>query len=411
LFDDPLGTVWEGVSGGTGAPVAVRVFDGPVVEGPDACGRLRRRLAETPQIQHPNVALVLSYEVVDHGTSFMTMEPLRGETLAQRLERDGTIPLQEAAEIGAALARGLAAGHALGVTHGGIEPELVFLTPRGPKLLGFGIGDLARGQMSDGEATAANDVLEVRQLVRMMAADFFGEGNGERSLRSRAMSGETVVNTALSLDPAFRPSAVELAAALGGAPIDARSPAIPNRVPEAAPKKREQPETDELERERIEKEQAEREGARREEAERERAARERREERKRLAAQPRSAGEVRRTTRRAVAAAVVITLLLSAGVRALVISRNEASPTPSDAQSASPSTSPPSSPTPAIVPATVPDITGMTLQNAVARIHEAKLEVGDVVPVGGLPGRVVRTDPTPGEAVTAGTRVTIFMGS
>jgi beta-lactam-binding protein with PASTA domain len=63
------------------------------------------------------------------------------------------------------------------------------------------------------------------------------------------------------------------------------------------------------------------------------------------------------------------------------------------------------------VPATVPDVTGKTIPTAVTRIHEANLEVGDIVPIAGTPGRVVRTDPTPGEAVTAGTHVTIYIGA
>jgi beta-lactam-binding protein with PASTA domain len=59
----------------------------------------------------------------------------------------------------------------------------------------------------------------------------------------------------------------------------------------------------------------------------------------------------------------------------------------------------------------VPDLEDLTIPTAVERLHGANLEVGEVIPIEGTPGRVVRTDPTPGEAVTAGTRVTIYFGS
>src|SRR5712691_2727885 len=95
VFQDPLGTVWDAVVGATGARVAIRVFEGPVVGTQDARRRLRSRLRATPQIRHPNVALVFNHEVNDKGYAFVTMEELRGETLSQRLARDGPVPLEE----------------------------------------------------------------------------------------------------------------------------------------------------------------------------------------------------------------------------------------------------------------------------------------------------------------------------
>jgi hypothetical protein len=78
-------------------------------------------------------------------------------------------------------------------------------------------------------------------------------------------------------------------------------------------------------------------------------------------------------------------------------------PTPS-------ATSEPPSPEP-IVPATVPALLGKPLERATGLLERAGLVVGSVIPVLGEEGVVVRTDPTQGEAVPAGTVVDLFVGS
>jgi hypothetical protein len=78
--------------------------------------------------------------------------------------------------------------------------------------------------------------------------------------------------------------------------------------------------------------------------------------------------------------------------------------------SSSPSGTPSTSATPAIAGATVPDVLGRRMGPATDLLERAGLVVGAVTEVPGDRGRVVRTDPTPGEAVVAGTVVAIFVG-
>jgi len=162
-FRLPVGTVWAALDGGTGRRLSILVFEHTLVGSREARGTLRSRLRTTPQIAHPHVVVAYYAEVAENGPSFMTMEALAGETLGERLAREGSIPDLEATELGEVLAGGVAAAHALGVTHGGIGPDLVLLTTDGPKLLGFGVGDLVGGGAVP--ASPADDLRALAELI------------------------------------------------------------------------------------------------------------------------------------------------------------------------------------------------------------------------------------------------------
>jgi serine/threonine protein kinase/tetratricopeptide (TPR) repeat protein len=89
-------------------------------------------------LSHPNV-LVLFDIGSESGVTWAVTELLEGETLRARLDR-GAIPWRRAAEIGAAVAEGLAAAHARGIIHRDIKPANIFITNDGRvKILDFGL--------------------------------------------------------------------------------------------------------------------------------------------------------------------------------------------------------------------------------------------------------------------------------
>jgi hypothetical protein len=127
-----MGTVYRARDLVLGRDVALKVVRRAVDELPES------EAQHTARLNHPNV--VTLYQVCRHeDRTVLVLELLRGETLADRLER-GSLALDDALAIGADIAAALAHAHALGVTHHDLNPRNVFLTEDGPtKLLDFGL--------------------------------------------------------------------------------------------------------------------------------------------------------------------------------------------------------------------------------------------------------------------------------
>ena len=81
------------------------------------------------------------------GTTYLVMEHLAGESLAQRLTH-GPLPSQQALDLGAEIADALDAAHKHGIIHRDLKPGNVMLTGRmdaggeSAKLLDFGLAKL-----------------------------------------------------------------------------------------------------------------------------------------------------------------------------------------------------------------------------------------------------------------------------
>ncbi len=95
------------------------------------------------QIQHPNVVTV--YEVGhEDGMYYFAMERVDGVTLASLVDQSGPMPVQQACYVIAQAAKGLAAGHALGVVHRDVKPGNIMIDTAGHvKVTDFGLADVA----------------------------------------------------------------------------------------------------------------------------------------------------------------------------------------------------------------------------------------------------------------------------
>ncbi|HEX6107563.1 MAG TPA: protein kinase, partial [Gemmatimonadales bacterium] len=101
--------------------------------------RFRREIATAARLQHPHICTVYDSGQTD-GMPWYTMPYVRGESLRERLRREGRLPVDEALRITREAAQALAYAHREGVIHRDVKPENILLTEDGVSLLAdFGI--------------------------------------------------------------------------------------------------------------------------------------------------------------------------------------------------------------------------------------------------------------------------------
>jgi len=120
-----------------GSRVAVKVLH-PDLASILGADRFAREIGITARLQHPNILPVLDSGEAQ-GSSFYVMPFVEGETLAQRLEREGQIPIDDALVLTAEIADALAHAHSLGFMHRDIKPSNILLTHGHAVLADFGI--------------------------------------------------------------------------------------------------------------------------------------------------------------------------------------------------------------------------------------------------------------------------------
>jgi serine/threonine-protein kinase len=121
-----------------GRSVALKVLrpDLAATLGPD---RFRREIQTAARLQHPHICTVYDSGESD-GLLWFTMPFVRGESLRQRLEREGRLPVQEAVRITTQAGRALDYAHREGFVHRDIKPENILLSAEGDTLVAdFGI--------------------------------------------------------------------------------------------------------------------------------------------------------------------------------------------------------------------------------------------------------------------------------
>jgi tRNA A-37 threonylcarbamoyl transferase component Bud32/TolB-like protein len=133
--------------------MALKVMRPCLAEDRDARQRFLREAQAAAAVAHENVVTI--YHVgEDRGVPYLAMQLLEGETLEERLAREGRLPMGDVLRIGRQITEGLAAAHEQGLVHRDVKPANVWLEDRpsakpGPKgesrvkLLDFGLARAA----------------------------------------------------------------------------------------------------------------------------------------------------------------------------------------------------------------------------------------------------------------------------
>ncbi len=117
--------------------IAVKVLSPELGEGMNI-ERFRREITITASLQHPHIVPVFAAGETG-GLPYYTMPLVDGESLADRLAREGALPVAEVVGILREVARALAYAHGRGVIHRDIKPHNVLLTGNSATVTDFGL--------------------------------------------------------------------------------------------------------------------------------------------------------------------------------------------------------------------------------------------------------------------------------
>ncbi|MET9884208.1 serine/threonine-protein kinase [Streptomyces sp. NPDC006430] len=234
-----MGVVYLG-SDRRGQRVALKVIRPDLAEDQEFRSRFAREVSAARRIRGGCTARLVAADLEAERPWFAT-QYVPGPSLHDKVAEEGPLTAAQIAAIGAALSEGLVAVHEAGVVHRDLKPSNILLSPKGPRIIDFGIawatgastlthvgtavgspGFLAPEQVRGAAVTPATDVFALGATLAYAAtADSpFGHGSSEVMLY-RVVHEEPhlhgvpdalapLVQACLAKDPEERPSTLQL---------------------------------------------------------------------------------------------------------------------------------------------------------------------------------------------------------
>ncbi|MFJ3896877.1 serine/threonine-protein kinase [Streptomyces sp. NPDC090083] len=234
-----MGVVYLG-SDRKGQRVALKVIRPDLAEDQEFRSRFAREVSAARRIRGGCTARLVAADL-DADRPWFATQYVPGPSLHDKVADEGALGAAEVAAIGAALSEGLVAVHEAGVVHRDLKPSNILLSPKGPRIIDFGIawatgastlthvgtavgspGFLAPEQVRGAAVTPATDVFSLgATLAYASTSDSpFGHGSSEVMLY-RVVHEEAqlhgvpdalapLVRACLAKDPEERPSTLQL---------------------------------------------------------------------------------------------------------------------------------------------------------------------------------------------------------
>nr|WP_236046148.1 serine/threonine-protein kinase [Streptacidiphilus fuscans] len=223
-----------------GQKVALKLIRAELAEDQEFRTRFAREVAAASRIRGGCIARLVASDI-DAERPWLATVYVPGPSLYKRVGDDGPLPWPELAAVGAALADGLSQVHDAGVVHRDLKPSNILLSPKGPRIIDFGIawssgastlthvgtavgspGFLAPEQVRGVGVTGATDVFSLGSTLAYAATGDtpFGSGSSEVMLY-RVVHEEPdltevpaalapLIRACLAKDPADRPTPAQV---------------------------------------------------------------------------------------------------------------------------------------------------------------------------------------------------------
>jgi tRNA A-37 threonylcarbamoyl transferase component Bud32 len=151
--------------------VAVKLMNREIASDSDQLERFRREARAVAQLSHPHIVGVIDAgddADPDHPRPYIVLEYVEGETLKERIRRQGRLPITEAVAYAIEIARALGAAHARHIIHRDVKPQNVLIDQEGSaKVTDFGIARTLEedGLTADGRVLGTTDYVSPEQAL------------------------------------------------------------------------------------------------------------------------------------------------------------------------------------------------------------------------------------------------------
>lgn len=193
IGEGSMGRVYRALDYQTNTYCAVKILEPEHFSSPGGVDRFLREAEAARSIGHPNIVDVYAVGERKDKRPYIVMELLEGESLADFLARERTMPPSHALRLGAMAATGLEAAHRAGVVHRDIKPDNLFLigpvgAPSSIKIVDFGLAKIARVP-SDGDEIAGTTQYMAPEQVLDDAVDSRADQYGLGVCLFKALTG------------------------------------------------------------------------------------------------------------------------------------------------------------------------------------------------------------------------------
>jgi eukaryotic-like serine/threonine-protein kinase len=134
-----MGAVYRARRRDGGAIVAIKIMPQHMAGNPVLVKRFEQEFFAAQRLDHPNIVRALDFGETG-GVPYLVMEFVEGESLGQKIQREGRLSEAEAIRIIAQVAQGLHRAHKMNLVHRDIKPDNVMVMPDGTaKLCDLGL--------------------------------------------------------------------------------------------------------------------------------------------------------------------------------------------------------------------------------------------------------------------------------